>query len=118
MTNEQIWIAFGLTGQLLFTARFVVQWLSSEREKRSVVPPSFWYFSIGGASMLLTYAIYKQDIVFILGQSSGMFIYVRNLQLIRERTQTQWPDRTRPLRNRRRSCMAAGTSCRSQDAAA
>ena len=72
-----------MTGQLLFTARFVVQWLSSEREKRSVVPPSFWYFSIGGASMLLTYAIYKQDIVFILGQSSGMFIYVRNLQLIR-----------------------------------
>ena len=57
MTNEQIWIAFGLTGQLLFTARFVVQWLSSEREKRSVVPPSFWYFSIGGALMLLIYAI-------------------------------------------------------------
>lgn len=83
MTNEQIWIAFGLTGQLLFTARFVVQWLSSEREKRSVVPPSFWYFSIGGALMLLVYAIYKRDIVFTLGQSSGLFIYVRNLQLIR-----------------------------------
>ncbi|MEJ7594891.1 MAG: lipid-A-disaccharide synthase N-terminal domain-containing protein [Planctomycetaceae bacterium] len=60
-----------------------MQWVSSEREKRSVVPPSFWYFSIGGASMLLTYAIYKQDIVFIFGQSSAMFIYVRNLQLIR-----------------------------------
>ena len=83
MTNEQIWIAFGLTGQLLFTARFVVQWLSSEREKRSVVPPSFWYFSIGGALMLLVYAIYKRDIVFTFGQSSGLFIYVRNLQLIR-----------------------------------
>jgi lipid-A-disaccharide synthase-like uncharacterized protein len=83
MTNEQIWIAFGLTGQLLFTARFVVQWLSSEREKRSVVPRSFWYFSLGGSLMLLVYAIYKQDIVFTIGQSSGLFIYVRNLQLIR-----------------------------------
>ena len=60
-----------------------MQWLSSEREKRSVVPPAFWYFSIGGAMILLAYAVYKQDIVFTLGQSSGMFIYVRNLQLIR-----------------------------------
>ena len=83
MTNEQIWIAFGLTGQLLFTARFIVQWLSSEREKRSVIPRSFWYFSLGGSLMLLTYAIYRQDIVFTIGQSSGLFIYVRNLQLIR-----------------------------------
>lgn len=72
-----------MTGQLLFTARFVVQWLSSEREKRSVVPPLFWYFSIGGAMILLAYAVYRQDVVFILGQSSGMFIYIRNLQLIR-----------------------------------
>lgn len=72
-----------MTGQLLFTARFVVQWLSSEREKRSVVPRSFWYFSLGGSLMLLVYAIYKQDIVFTIGQSSGLFIYVRNLQLIR-----------------------------------
>jgi lipid-A-disaccharide synthase-like uncharacterized protein len=60
-----------------------VQWLSSEREKRSVVPRSFWYFSLGGSLMLLVYAIYKQDIVFTIGQSSGLFIYVRNLQLIR-----------------------------------
>ncbi len=60
-----------------------MQWLSSEREKRSVVPPSFWYYSIGGALMLLVYAIYKRDIVFTFGQSSGLFIYVRNLQLIR-----------------------------------
>ena len=83
MTNEHIWIAFGLTGQLLFTARFVAQWLSSEREKKSVVPPIFWYFSIGGALVLLAYAIHKTDIVFILGQSMGLFIYARNLQLIR-----------------------------------
>lgn len=60
-----------------------MQWLSSEREKRSVVPPMFWYFSIGGAIILLTYAIYRQDVVFVFGQSSGLFIYARNLQLIR-----------------------------------
>ena len=72
-----------MTGQLLFAARFVVQWLSSEREKRSVIPPMFWYFSIGGALILLAYAVYRRDVVFIFGQSSGMFIYARNLQLIR-----------------------------------
>ena len=60
-----------------------MQWLSSEREKRSVVPPMFWYFSIGGAIVLLTYAIYRQDVVFVFGQSSGLLIYARNLQLIR-----------------------------------
>lgn len=60
-----------------------MQWLSSEREKRSVIPPLFWYFSIGGALILLAYAIYRQDVVFIVGQSSGLFIYARNLQLIR-----------------------------------
>jgi lipid-A-disaccharide synthase-like uncharacterized protein len=83
MTNSSIWIAFGMMGQLLFTARFVVQWLSSEREKKSVVPTTFWYFSIGGGVILLVYAIYKQDIVFIMGQASGLFVYVRNLQLLR-----------------------------------
>ncbi len=60
-----------------------MQWLSSEREKKSVVPPMFWYFSIGGALVLLTYAIRQGDIVFTIGQASGMFIYARNLQLIR-----------------------------------
>lgn len=60
-----------------------MQWLSSEREKKSVVPPMFWYFSIGGALVLLSYAIHKQDLVFTIGQSSGLFIYARNLQLIR-----------------------------------
>ena len=60
-----------------------MQWLSSEREKRSVVPRPFWYLSIGGAVILLAYAVHRQDIVFVLGQSAGLFIYVRNLQLIR-----------------------------------
>ena len=77
------WVAFGLFGQLLFTARFLVQWIASERAKRSVVPIAFWYFSISGGLILLAYAIYRQDPVFILGQSMGLFIYVRNLWLIR-----------------------------------
>ena len=76
------WVAFGLGGQLLFTARFIVQWIASERAGRSVVPIAFWYFSIGGGAILLTYAIYRADPVFILGQSLGVFIYSRNLWLI------------------------------------
>ena len=86
MTNEQMWITFGLMGQCLFTGRFVVQWLSSERQKKSIIPASFWFLSIGGAVVLLIYAIHRQDIVFTIGQSSGLFIYLRNLQLIRNET--------------------------------
>ena len=87
MTNEQWWIVFGLMGQLLFSARFVVQWLKSEKEKKSVIPTAFWYFSISGGIVLLTYALHKQDPVFILGQVLGLFIYLRNLQLIRKEHQ-------------------------------
>ena len=77
------WVVFGLFGQLLFMGRFLVQWIVSEREKRSVVPLAFWYFSIGGGIILFTYACYRADPVFILGQSMGLFIYSRNLWLIR-----------------------------------
>jgi lipid-A-disaccharide synthase-like uncharacterized protein len=63
-----------------------VQWLSSEREKKSVIPPVFWYYSIAGAMILLAYAIHKRDLVFI-GQSTGLLIYVRNLQLVRNERQ-------------------------------
>jgi lipid-A-disaccharide synthase-like uncharacterized protein len=80
---ELIWITIGLGGQALFMMRFLVQWIVSEKAKRSVVPDSFWWFSIGGAAVLLTYAIYRADPVFILGQSLGFFIYSRNLWLIR-----------------------------------
>ncbi len=73
-----------MTGQLLFTARFVVQWLRSEKEKKSVIPKAFWYLSIGGGLVLLAYAVHKKDPVFILGQFSGLFIYLRNIQLIRK----------------------------------
>ena len=81
--TEQIWIGIGLVGQAMFAMRFIVQWLYSEKHKRSRIPTAFWYFSIGGAAVLLSYAIYRMDPVFILGQSTGFFIYARNLVLIR-----------------------------------
>lgn len=77
------WVVFGLLGQLMFTGRFLVQWIASERAKKSVVPILFWYFSMGGGLILLAYAIYRKDPVFVLGQSLGVFIYARNLWLIR-----------------------------------
>jgi lipid-A-disaccharide synthase-like uncharacterized protein len=87
LSSDTLWIAIGLLGQVLFAGRFILQWFASERSKRSVVPLSFWYFSIGGAAVLLAYAIHKRDVVFIVGQSTGFIIYVRNLVLIRrERT--------------------------------
>ncbi|MGG7565962.1 lipid-A-disaccharide synthase N-terminal domain-containing protein [Rhodovulum sp. DZ06] len=81
---ELAWVAVGLGGQLLFTARFLVQWIASEKARKSVVPTAFWWFSIGGAAVLLAYAIYRADPVFILGQSMGFFIYARNLWFIRD----------------------------------
>ena len=76
------WILLGFVAQGFFTMRFVVQWLASERAKRSVVPVAFWFFSLGGGALLFIYAIQRQDPVFILGQGLGLFIYVRNLWLI------------------------------------
>lgn len=72
----------GFAGQLLFSSRFVVQWLASERAKASVMPIMFWWFSIGGGTLLLIYAIWRQDPVFILGQAFGLVVYIRNLMLI------------------------------------
>jgi len=79
---ELVWLGIGLTGQLLFSMRFLVQWIASERAHRSVVPRPFWYLSLAGGLTLLAYAIYRQDPVFILGQATGAFIYGRNLYLI------------------------------------
>jgi lipid-A-disaccharide synthase-like uncharacterized protein len=76
------WVGLGLAGQLLFTGRMLVQWLASERRRRSVVPVAFWWMSLVGATMLLLYFIWRQDIVGVLGQATGWFIYVRNLWLI------------------------------------
>ena len=77
------WVAVGLLGQLLFTGRMLVQWLTSEKSKRSVMPVSFWWMSLVGATMLLVYFIWRRDIVGILGQATGWIIYIRNLVLIR-----------------------------------
>jgi lipid-A-disaccharide synthase-like uncharacterized protein len=88
VTNFTWWAAIGIFGQLLFMARFVVQWIASERAGRSVVPLAFWFFSIGGAAIVLAYGIHRRDPVIILGQTLSFFIYFRNLALIaKERRQ-------------------------------
>ncbi|MFP4058684.1 MAG: lipid-A-disaccharide synthase N-terminal domain-containing protein [Candidatus Brocadiia bacterium] len=76
------WFALGFAAQLLFSARFVVQWVASERRRRSYFPMAFWYLSLSGSALLLAYSIWRQDPVFILGQSFNSIIYVRNLMLI------------------------------------
>jgi len=84
VTNpEQIMIVVGFAGQGLFAMRFIIQWLSSEKQAKSVIPIAFWYFSIGGGAVLLLYAIWRQDPVIICGQGLGLFIYLRNLYFIR-----------------------------------
>lgn len=76
------WVSMGLAGQLLFTGRMVLQWLVSEKQRQSVVPPAFWWMSLAGASMLVLYFIWRRDAVGVLGQATGWIIYVRNLWLI------------------------------------
>lgn len=80
---QTFWLGLGFLAQALFSARFLVQWIASERTGKSIVPDLFWYLSIAGSALLLAYAIYRRDPVFILGQSTGLFIYGRNLYLIR-----------------------------------
>lgn len=87
LDKEHIWLAIGFAGQALFTARFLVQWLVSEKQKQSVVPVAFWYFSIGGGMLLFAYSLYRLDPVFIAGQSLGVFVYSRNLYLIHKAAQ-------------------------------
>lgn len=82
------WLVIGFVAQGLFAARFWVQWIASERVGKSVVPLLFWYFSITGALLLLAYAIYRKDPVFIMGQATGIFIYIRNLHLIKREKKT------------------------------
>lgn len=82
MEHDPIWLTIGFLGQAMFTMRFVVQWIKSERLKRSVVPLAFWYFSLAGGAILFAYAVHRLDPVFILGQGMGIFIYLRNLWLI------------------------------------
>jgi lipid-A-disaccharide synthase-like uncharacterized protein len=84
------WAAFGVIAQFVFAARFLVQWIASERAERSVIPVGFWFLSIGGGLMTLVYGLARRDLVIILGQSFSVFIYIRNLMLIaRERRAKQ-----------------------------
>ena len=80
--RETLWLALGAGGQLVFTGRLVLRWLYSEHKKRSVVPLGFWYLSLLGSALLLGYALYRGDPVFVLGQAFGFVVYLRNLQLL------------------------------------
>jgi lipid-A-disaccharide synthase-like uncharacterized protein len=80
--EPQYWLYLGFAGQLLFGLRFLVQWVASERKGESIIPVYFWYLSLIGSLILLAYAIFRRDPVFILGQSTGFFVYTRNLMLI------------------------------------
>src|SRR6516165_2822497 len=76
------WVVLGFVAQAFFTMRFLVQWIASERARASVIPVAFWFFSIGGGALLLVYALYRRDPVFIAGQALGLVVYVRNLYFI------------------------------------
>ncbi len=86
MTTDAIpltWLSIGFLGQAMFSGRFVVQWIASERKKESVVPVAFWWLSVAGGATLLAYAIHRRDPVFVLGQIAGLFVYGRNLFFLR-----------------------------------
>jgi lipid-A-disaccharide synthase-like uncharacterized protein len=83
MEQNTTWLVIGFLGQGLFASRFIIQWIYSEKVKKSVIPTAFWYFSLIGGATLLAYAIHREDPVFIVGQASGLLIYLRNLQFIR-----------------------------------
>jgi lipid-A-disaccharide synthase-like uncharacterized protein len=81
-TTEIVWLTVGFAAQLMFSMRFIIQWIASERARRSIVPEAFWYFSLFGGVLLFAYAVYRADPVFMLGQGMGLLIYARNLQMI------------------------------------
>lgn len=80
--TELVWLSVGFLAQLMFSMRFLLQWIASERVRASVIPETFWYFSFAGGLMLLIYALYRMDPVFILGQATGLIIYSRNIYFI------------------------------------
>jgi lipid-A-disaccharide synthase-like uncharacterized protein len=87
--TEKAWLGVGFLAQLMFSMRFIVQWIASERARRSIVPETFWYFSLVGGAMLFAYAIYRLDPVFMLGQGMGLIIYGRNIYFIRAHHKTE-----------------------------
>lgn len=86
---DLIWLCVGLSGQVLFMMRFIVQWLHSERHQKSIIPVSFWYFSLIGGLTVLLYGIHKSEPVIIFGQIPGTFVYARNLILIKRHEKSQ-----------------------------
>jgi lipid-A-disaccharide synthase-like uncharacterized protein len=82
-TTDLIWITIGFIAQFMFSMRFVVQWLASEKARASIVPETFWYFSVLGGALLLSYAAYRLDPVFIAGRAAGLLIYLRNIYFFR-----------------------------------
>jgi lipid-A-disaccharide synthase-like uncharacterized protein len=76
------WAALGFFAQALFSARFVVQWIASERARRSIIPMAFWWFSIAGGILLFIYSLHRKDPVFIAGQGGGLLIYARNVMFV------------------------------------
>jgi lipid-A-disaccharide synthase-like uncharacterized protein len=82
ITHINFWVVLGFIGQFLFGSRFFIQWIVSEKRGESTIPEIFWYLSMAGSAILFTYAIYRLDPVFIMGQCSGLFIYARNIMLI------------------------------------
>lgn len=83
--NWDLWVAFGLAGQIIFGSRFIIQWIASERKKVSYIPIVFWYLSISGGIITLVYAIHIRDTVFTISQGAGLLVYLRNLMLIYSR---------------------------------
>jgi len=81
-STELAWVTIGFIAQFMFSMRFIVQWLATEKARASIIPETFWYFSFAGGAMLLAYAIYRMDPVFILGQGMGLVIYARNIYFI------------------------------------
>lgn len=79
-----LWVLLGFAGQFMFTGRMLVQWIASEKAKRSVVPPAFWWMSLFGSTMLIVYFWWRVDVVGILGQTTGWVVYIRNLLLLKK----------------------------------
>ena len=87
--NWDVWIIVGFAAQAMFSLRFIIQWIATEKRRESYLPNLFWYFSIAGGAMLLTYAIHRKDPVFIIGQASGLFVYLRNLYFVLQKKRRQ-----------------------------
>ena len=90
-TGRDLWMAVGFVGQVIFGLRFIVQWIATERQKRSVIPVAFWYFSLAGSVILLSYSIYRRDPVFIAGFGLNLVIYLRNLYFIHRKPAGETP---------------------------